>query len=158
MRRLLPLLLIVWGCPSNDDDSVSHGENARGPGADAGAIGDAADAANASFDSGSPGNEGGASRPDGSVIGLDGGNGGPRYALDFPSNVTGGDQSAPFVALQYDDPHLNGLPFAGPSNAGVTYMWRVKHRAQTGYYVTLWWSQGNGGFTPDHQYVGGHPY
>jgi len=62
------------------------------------------------------------------------------------------------VALQYDDPHLNGLPFAGPDNAGVTYMWRVNQRHQTGYYVTLWWSQGDGGFTPAHQYFGGHPY
>jgi hypothetical protein len=37
-------------------------------------------------------------------------------------------------------------------------MWRVNQRAQTGYYVTLWWSQGDGGFTPSAQYVGGHPY
>lgn len=37
-------------------------------------------------------------------------------------------------------------------------MWRVNLRAQTGYYVTLWWSQGDGGFTPSDQYVGGHPY
>jgi hypothetical protein len=81
-----------------------------------------------------------------------------RFALDFPSNVTGADKAAPLVALQYDDPHLHGLPFAGPGNAGVTYMWRVNLRAQTGYYVTLWWSQGNGGFTPSAQYVGGHPY
>ncbi|MBL9027012.1 MAG: hypothetical protein JNL21_32750 [Myxococcales bacterium] len=83
---------------------------------------------------------------------------GERFALDFPSNVTGGDQSAPLVALQYDDPHLDGLPFAGPGGAGVTYLWRVNQRAQTGYYVTLWWSQGDGGFTPSAQYVGGHPY
>ena len=81
-----------------------------------------------------------------------------RFSLDFPSNVTGADQTAPFVALQYDDPHLDGLPFAGPDNAGVTYMWRVNQRAQTGYYVTLWWAQGDGGFTPGDQYVGGHPY
>lgn len=72
--------------------------------------------------------------------------------------MSGGDQSAPLVALQFDDPHLHGLPFAGPGGAGVTYMWRVKQRAQTGYYVTLWWSQGDGGFTPSAQYVGGHPY
>ncbi|MCA9666320.1 MAG: hypothetical protein KC503_12055 [Myxococcales bacterium] len=81
-----------------------------------------------------------------------------RFALDFPSNVSGADKTAPFVALQFDDPHTHGLPFAGPNNAGVTYMWRVKQRAQTGYYVTLWWAQGDGGFTPSAQYVGGHPY
>lgn len=91
-------------------------------------------------------------RPDGVVIA------GDRRALDFPSNVTGPDQAAPFVALQFDDPHLDGLPFAGPGNAGVTYLWRVRQRAQTGYYVTLWWAEGDGGFTPSAQYVGGHPY
>lgn len=89
---------------------------------------------------------------------MSGGGTSGRFALDFPSNVTGADRLAPFVALQFDDPHLNGLPFAGPSNAGVTYLWRVNLRQQTGYYVTLWWSQGNGGFTPPDQYVGGHPY
>jgi hypothetical protein len=83
---------------------------------------------------------------------------GDRFALDFPSNVSGSDQAAPFVALQYDDPHLDGLPFAGPENAGVTYMWRVNQRAQTGYYVTLWWAAGDGDFYPPDQYVGGHPY
>ena len=41
---------------------------------------------------------------------------------------------APFVALQYDNPHLNGLPFAGPGHAGVTYLWRsacVRHGPYT---------------------------
>lgn len=83
---------------------------------------------------------------------------GDRFALDFPSNVSGADQAAPFVALQFDDPHLHGLPFDGPDGAGVTYMWRVRQRAQTGYYVTLWWAEGDGDFTPAAQYVGGHPY
>jgi hypothetical protein len=83
---------------------------------------------------------------------------GDRFALDFPSNVTGDDQAAPLVALQYADPQRDGLPFAGPEGRGVTYLWRVNQRAQTGYYVTLWWSQGDGGFTPSAQYVGGHPY
>jgi len=89
---------------------------------------------------------------------IDAGPLGDRFALDFPSNVTGADQLAPFVALQFDDPHLDGLPFAGPGGAGVTYMWRVLQRAQTGYYVTLWWAEGDGDFTPSAQYVGGHPY
>lgn len=81
-----------------------------------------------------------------------------RYGLDFPSNVTGGDTSAPFVAFQYLNPDSNGLPFCGPSNAGVTYMWEVKPRQQTGYYATLWRSSADGVFRPSNAYMGGHPY
>lgn len=80
-----------------------------------------------------------------------------RFALSFPSNVSGGDKAAPFVALQYARPDLNGLPFSGPANAGVTYMWRIKTRQQTGYYVTLWWSN-SPTFQNANQYVGGHLY
>lgn len=131
------------------------------------------DAVGTASDGGSTANDGGPTNSDGGRGPEDGSTGDDstdrdgdivppdlsgRMALDFPSNVTGGDKAAPLVALQFDDPHLHGLPFAGPNNKGVTYMWRVKQRAQTGYYVTLWWSQGDGGFTPGDQYVGGHPY
>jgi hypothetical protein len=142
MRRanVFSLLLVVVGCSSSDSAPVTQ------VGSDGGSVGGDA----------SPGTDGGAN-VDGAKPGDDAATT-PRFALDFPSNVTGADKSAPFVALQFEDPHTNGLPFAGPGNAGVTYVWRVKLRAQTGYYVTLWWSQGNGGFTPGDQYVGGHPY
>lgn len=80
-----------------------------------------------------------------------------RFSLSFPSNVSGADQAAPYVALEYARPDQNGLPFSGPGNAGVTYMWRVKTRQQTGYYVTLWWSN-TPTFQNANQYVGGHLY
>ena len=89
----------------------------------------------------------------------------PYYALRFPSNVSGSDQSAPFVALQFLNPHSNGLPLWGPgsgaSRLGVTYIWRLKTRQQTGYYCTFWWSN-NGSFLWDgggsNTYYGPHPY
>ena len=160
------------GCPSADDEVAGAIDRPSGA-VDGGATGDGgasgADASSsldgggfsdggAGGDAGAPSTEGGVANKDGGAIATDGGPLGARFALDFPSNVTGGDQTSPMVALSFDDPQLHGLPFAGPSNAGVTYMWRVAQRAQTGYYVTLWWAQGDGGFTPDAQYVGGHPY
>lgn len=86
-----------------------------------------------------------------------------RYALRFPSN--GDTPSNAFVALQFLNPHSNGLPIWGPgsgaSRLGVTYIWRIKTRQQTGYYATFWWSN-NGSFLWDsgssNTYVGAHPY
>jgi hypothetical protein len=142
-------------------DSEPAGADAAAPDADAGLA--EVDAEPAGADAAAPDADGGLAEADAEPAGVDAAapdDGGlpARFALDFPSNVTGADRAAPFVVLQYDDPHLDGLPFAGPNHAGVTYMWRVHLRAQTGYYVTLWWSQGDGGFTPSDQYVGGHPY
>lgn len=162
----LPWLLLAGAC--TDTAAVGTSTELRDAGVGASFDGGAArgddggllagDGA-AANDSQPPANDAGTDAPvkDGGVVTTDAGPG-SRFALDFPSNVTGADQSAPFVALQYDDPHLHGLPFAGPGNAGVTYLWRIHQRAQTGYYVTLWWAQGDGGFTPGAQYVGGHPY
>lgn len=83
----------------------------------------------------------------------------PLYALDFPSN--GDSPSDAFVALQFANPHSNGLPIWGPSDAGVTYIWRYRPVQQTGYYVTFWWSN-NGSFLWDgggsNSYYGCHPY
>lgn len=85
--------------------------------------------------------------------------------LDFPSNVSGSDQAAPFVAMQYLNPHNNGLPIwgtgSGAARTGATYIWKYKPRQQTGYYVTMWWSN-NGSFLWDgggsDTYYGAHPY
>lgn len=79
--------------------------------------------------------------------------------LNFPSN--GDAPSNAFVAFQFLNPHLNGLPMWGAGNGGVTYIWKYKPRQQAGYYVTLWWSNNgtfewNGG-KPD-SYYGAHPY
>lgn len=91
--------------------------------------------------------------------------GGGAYSLSFPSNVTGSDTSAPFVAIQFADPQADGLPIwgtgSGASRLGVTYIWRYRPRQQTGYYVNFWWSN-NGSFLWDggssNTYYGAHPY
>jgi hypothetical protein len=91
--------------------------------------------------------------------------GGGAYSLSFPSNVTGSDTSAPFVAIQFADPQADGLPIwgtgSGASRLGVTYIWKYRPRQQTGYYVTMWWSN-NGTLLWDsgstNTYYGAHPY
>ena len=132
---------VAWSCSSDDANDFER-DAGTGDGAasalDASGIDGATSADGASTPDAAGPPEGGTT--DGGIVVPDAIAPGTRFALDFPSNVNGGDQSAPFVALQYDDPHLDGLPFAGPGNAGVTYMWRVKLRQQTGYYVTLWWA------------------
>jgi len=79
--------------------------------------------------------------------------------LSFPSN--GDSPGSAFVAFQFLNPHLNGLPMWGANNGGVTYIWKYKPRQQAGYYVTLWWSN-NGVFTwnggKSDSYYGAHPY
>jgi hypothetical protein len=80
--------------------------------------------------------------------------------LDFPSN--GGSPANAFVAFQFANPHLNGLPIWGPGGAGATYIWKIFPRQQTGYYVTFWWSNADGSFWWDNgqpnTYYGCHPY
>ena len=72
--------------------------------------------------------------------------------LDFPSN----DGSGNFFAFQFLSPQNNGLPLWGPSNAGVTYIWKIRPRQQSGYYTTFFWGP-SGAFTANH-YYGAHPY
>lgn len=82
----------------------------------------------------------------------------PLYAIEFPSN---GDTPSAFVAMQFANPHGNGLPIWGPDNAGVTYIWRVRPVQHTGYYTTFFWAN-NGTFLWDsgspNTYYGCHPY
>ena len=80
--------------------------------------------------------------------------------LWFPSNE---DQpTRTFIAFQYKDPQLDGLPIWGRSRQGATYMWQYKPFQQNGYYVTFWWSENSDLFTWDggvsNSYYGGHPY
>jgi hypothetical protein len=77
--------------------------------------------------------------------------------LSFPSN---GDAPADaFVAFQFANPQNNGLPLWGPSGQGATYMWKYRPRQQNGYYVTFWWSRGDGHFDGYNSgFYGGHPY
>lgn len=87
--------------------------------------------------------------------------------LDFPSNVTGSDTAAPFVAMQFLNPQSNGLPIwgtgSGAARTGATYIWKYRPRQQTGYYTTMWWSNNgsflwDGGGSNTNTYYGGHPY
>ena len=86
--------------------------------------------------------------------------------LIFPSDNTvgvcqyidnpGTDES---VAFKWDDPHLNGLHWWGPADAGVTYMWEYKPDVHAGYRTTFFYSRGDGEFdSPGYQmYYGAHP-
>jgi hypothetical protein len=77
----------------------------------------------------------------------------------FPRN--GDAPSDAFVAFQFKDPHLNGLPIWGLNGTGATYIWKVRPLQQVGYYVTFWWSN-NGSFLWNNggpnSYYGAHPY
>lgn len=85
----------------------------------------------------------------------------PVYGLRFPGNQDA--PAATAVALTFDDPHLNGLPIWGPSNAGVTYIWEVEFRnpSHIGYFTTFFWGN-KGSFLWDsgspNTYYGAHPY
>jgi hypothetical protein len=81
-----------------------------------------------------------------------------KYALQFPSNVSGSDTAAPYVAIEYANPQSNGLPIWGASNAGVTVIRKLMPHQQTGYYAQFWWSQGNGSIDLSGGYWGMHPY
>lgn len=81
------------------------------------------------------------------------------FALRFPNS-----QSSPqgeFCGMRLLQPQLNGLPAWGPSDAGVTYIWKCRPRSTNiGYYATFFWGQNDGGinFTNDTPYYGAHPY
>lgn len=61
--------------------------------------------------------------------------------LDFPGSAA----VATTMRFKFDRPDLNGLPIYGPSNAGVTYIWRAYPRQQSGYYTAFFWGNDNGG-------------
>lgn len=61
----------------------------------------------------------------------------------------------------FTDVANRGLPLWGPSNRGVTYVWKVLPRQQAGYYTTFFWAH-NGSFEWNggvpSSYYGAHPY
>lgn len=76
--------------------------------------------------------------------------------LEFPSN---GDPTDAFVAFQFHDPHLDGLPLFGPAGQGTTYIYKYRPRRQSGYYTVFFYSRGDGGVaTSTSSYYGAHPY
>lgn len=81
------------------------------------------------------------------------------FGLRFPSK---GDAPASNpVIIRFNTPQSNGLPIWGPANAGVTYIWEVAYRQQTGYYVCFWYGPYStflwDGGSPN-TYYGAHPY
>jgi hypothetical protein len=77
--------------------------------------------------------------------------------LDFPGSAAASNT----VRFRFERPDQNGLPIYGPSNTGVTYIWRAYPTRQGGYYTTFFW--GNDGiFTWKNgsasTYYGAHPY
>lgn len=81
----------------------------------------------------------------------------PIAGLDFPGSA--GVSST--MRFKFVRPDLNGLPIYGPSNTGVTYIWRAYPRRQGGYYTTFFWGN-DGTFTWNNgsasTYYGAHPY
>jgi hypothetical protein len=86
--------------------------------------------------------------------------------LDFPRNDEVPDGQT--VRFKFVNPHTRGLPIYGPGGNGVTYIFKVRPRQQTGYYTTFFWANddGNGntatfewaGSGVADSYYGAHPY
>lgn len=89
-----------------------------------------------------------------------GGGGGGAFALQFPQNVTGADTTAPYAAIEFANPHNNGLPLWGTANNGITIVRKllITSPSQQGYYQNIWYSQGDGNFSTANGYWGFHPY
>ena len=62
--------------------------------------------------------------------------------LEFPRNDQVPDGQT--VRFKFNNPHLNGLPIYGPGGAGVTYIFKVRPKQQTGYYTTFFWANDDG--------------
>jgi hypothetical protein len=84
--------------------------------------------------------------------------------LEFPRNEIPRGET---VRFKFASPHLRGLPIYGPGGNGVTYIFKVLPRGQTGYYTTFFWGNddGNGDLGTlfwhngaSDTYYGAHPY
>jgi hypothetical protein len=62
--------------------------------------------------------------------------------LEFPRNDQVPDGET--VRFKFTDPHTNGLPIYGLPGSGVTYIFKVRPKQQTGYYTTFFWANDNG--------------
>lgn len=83
-----------------------------------------------------------------------------QNALFFPTTAT--DPTSAFIAIQFLNPHLNGLPFSGPSGLGWTVIREYTPIQQDGYFAPFWYSN-NGRFDwfgpgSSNTYVGFCPY
>lgn len=82
------------------------------------------------------------------------------FAMQFPSNVSATDTSAPYAVIEFANPHQNGLRMWGAGNtAGVTVIRKVQSIQQNGYYAMFWYSRTDGQFDGANvAYWGAHPY
>ena len=91
------------------------------------------------------------------------------FGLEFPTNADVTDGQT--VRFKFTSPHLNGLPIYGPGGDGVTYVFKVRPKQQTGYYTTFYWANDDGAgtvvdtflwkggpFGAADTYYGMHPY
>ncbi len=85
--------------------------------------------------------------------------------LEFPSNDQVPDGQT--VRFKFVDPHTNELPIYGAGGAGLTYIFKVRPKQQTGYYTTFFWANDDGRGIYDtfawqnggaNTYYGMHPY
>ena len=85
--------------------------------------------------------------------------------LEFPRNDQVPDGQT--VRFKFTNPHQSGLPIYGSGGAGVTYIFKIRPKQQTGYYTTFFWGNDDGTgenstFTWDrggaNTYYGMHPY
>jgi hypothetical protein len=83
--------------------------------------------------------------------------------LDFPGSAA----VATTMRFKFNNPQNNGLPIYGPGGNGVTYIWRVYPRQQSGYYTAFFWGNDDGQNNLNtflwknggaDSYYGAHPY
>jgi len=90
----------------------------------------------------------------------------PTVGLEFPRNDQVPDGQT--VRFKFTSPQTRGLPIYGPGGNGVTYIFKVLPRQQTGYYTTFFWGNDDGKGSLDtffwkngaesDTYYGAHPY
>jgi hypothetical protein len=86
--------------------------------------------------------------------------------LEFPSN--GEIPNGETVRFKFTRPDTRGLPIYGPGGNGVTYIFKVLPKQQTGFYTTFFWANDDGKLDPldiffwkngvSDTYYGAHPY
>lgn len=89
-----------------------------------------------------------------------------NFGLEFPRNDQVPDGQT--VRFKFTNPHTSGLPIYGPGGNGVTYIFKVRPKQQTGYYTTFFWANDDGagdlttfvwkGSGEADTYYGMHPY
>lgn len=87
------------------------------------------------------------------------------HGIEFPLNDDQGAKAdGVYTAIEFPDPHLDGLPAYGPSDVGVTvimekYLYQQTADADSSryYYAQFWWA-GEAFQNGQYEYWGIHPY